>query len=72
MSEARPEAEVIPFPRRGFIIGDHHCGKPGPSPNLICLAEAGHRGEHVWCDWDGCVVRYPGRSIVIPFRGFAG
>jgi hypothetical protein len=57
-------------PRGGFIIGDHHCARPGPEPHLICLADKGQVGEHAWWDWRGCRVRAEGFGM-LPFGGFA-
>lgn len=67
----QPAAGVIPFPREGFIIGDHLCHAPGPEPHLACFADRDHDGEHRWSDWRGCRVRVPGWSTTVPFLGFA-
>ena len=60
---------VVPFPRAGFIIGDHNCRQPGPERHLMCFGQAGHSGDHTWSDWRGCRMRTP--YGVIPFGGFA-
>lgn len=64
-------AEVTPFPRQGFIIGDHLCRHPGTSPFEMCFAERDHEGEHQWRDWRGCFVRAPFGDGVVRFGGFA-
>lgn len=63
-------AEVKPFPRAGFVIGDHHCRAPGPEKHLMCFAPYGHEGEHQWDSWHGCLIRVPDYGD-IPFHGFA-
>jgi hypothetical protein len=66
-----PAADVIAFPREGFIIGEHICRAPGPERHLACFAERGHDGDHQWSDWRGCRVRVPQWSATVPFMGFA-
>ncbi len=65
-------AAVIPFPRKGFIINASHCRSPGPERQHICLLERGHDGDHQWSDWQGCRLRVPFGSGLVPFGGFAG
>lgn len=68
-------ADVLAFPREGFIINPEMCRKPGADRQTICLRKAGHDGEHRWSDWRGCKARAQmpdGRWVVIPFGGFAG
>lgn len=64
-------AEIVAFPRAGFVIGAAHCRTPGPEGHLMCLLPKGHAGDHAWCDWRGCRVRLPGRADTLPFGGFA-
>ncbi len=67
----KPAADVVAFPREGFVLGAHLCRQPGPEAHLLCFAPFDHEGEHVWGDWRGCRVRVPGWSETVPFGGFA-
>lgn len=67
----RTSAEIVHFPRQGFIIGDHLCQMPGVDRYTMCFAPAGHDGDHQWRDWRGCTMRLPEGPGVIPFGGFA-
>jgi hypothetical protein len=53
-----------------FIIGDGHCRAAGPKGQTICLAAAGHDGDHEFSSLDGCFVRVPFKPGVLPFHGF--
>ena len=64
-------AEVLPFPREGFLINAGHCRAPGAKHHDICLRPIGHDGEHEWSDWRGCYVRVPIGDGVVRFGGFA-
>ncbi len=71
LSVVPEEANVVAFPREGFIIGDHLCRCPGPNAHQMCFALDGHDGPHEWGDWRGCRVRIPGPTRTVPFGGFA-
>lgn len=65
-------AEVVQFPRDGFVIRSHHCGAPGDLDRSICLLDKGHDGDHAYCRWEGMRVPSPfGDGGTIRFGGFA-
>jgi hypothetical protein len=68
---ATERADVIPFPREGFILGDHLCSAPSDDLQMLCFADHGHEGDHSFADWHGCRVRVHFGDGTIPFHGFA-
>ena len=65
-------AEVVEFPRKGFVIRSHHCREPGDLDRSICLLDKEHEGEHVFCRWEEMRVPSPfGDGGTLGFGGFA-
>ncbi|MFC0684915.1 hypothetical protein [Novosphingobium clariflavum] len=72
-SDAQASAEVLEFPRAGFLINSDHCGAPSEDRLSMCLRQKGHDGDHETAPWEGFRLRSPwGDGMTIPFRGFVG
>lgn len=70
-SDAQASAEVLEFPRAGFIINANHCGAPSADLKEICLLSKGHEGEHQCVNWEGLRMRLPYGPGHVRFGGFA-
>jgi hypothetical protein len=65
------EANVVSFPREGFIIGAHLCMTPSANAQEACFGGKGHEGDHTFLPWQGCRMRVPFGDGAVPFGGFA-
>jgi hypothetical protein len=65
------DAEIVAFPRDGFILGEHMCRLPSADKQELCFGARGHEGAHIFRAWQGCRARVPFGRGTVPFQGFA-